>query len=88
MSRDGLETYGPGAQRLQRLMPLGDPISFARIICDAIEAKKRRIVYPRFYWLVRWFPRISEWLAERFGPRMPRALAPTSPQVGAGETLK
>ena len=32
--------------------------------------KKTRVIYPRFYWLVRWFPRISQWLSERFSPRL------------------
>ena len=69
MNRSGLESYG-GPSLMTKVMPVGRPNAFATIICDAIEKKKTRVIYPRFYWLVRWFPRISQWLSERFGPRL------------------
>jgi len=72
MMKQGIEAYG-GDVGLMKLMPTGDPATFGRLICDAIEKKKRRVIYPRFYWLVRWFPRISQWLSVRFAPRIPAA---------------
>ena len=69
MNRSGIESYG-GPSLMTKLMPVGRPNAFATIICDALETKKTRVIYPRFYWLVRWFPRISQWLSERFGPRL------------------
>jgi short-subunit dehydrogenase len=69
MKRSGLESYGDPSL-MTKLMPVGRPSAFATIICDAIETKKRRVIYPRVYGLVRWFPRISQWLSERVGPRV------------------
>lgn len=71
MTRDGLVSYGESA--IAKMMPVGDPATFARLIADAIAKKRRRLVFPRFYWLVRWFPRISQWLSERFAPRLAAA---------------
>ena len=76
MTRSGLESYGRPSLSM-KLMPVGRPNAFASIICDAIEKKRRRVIYPRFYALVRWFPRISRWLSEHVGPRLsPKASPP------------
>lgn len=71
MSRDGLASYGKAARLLLRLLPVGLPARFARAVCDAVEARRRRLVYPGFYGLVRWFPRLAQWLVQRVAPRLP-----------------
>jgi uncharacterized protein len=37
----------PGAERMLRAASLGDPSALARLIADAIERERRRLVYPR-----------------------------------------
>jgi len=50
------------------MIPLGDSATFARRLRRAIEQRKARLIYPRYYAFPRWFPRISRWFAERFAP--------------------
>ncbi len=68
MKHDGLSSYE--SDGIVKYLPVGDPATFARKICEGIAKKKRRIVFPTFYWLVRWFPRISQCLSDRFAPRL------------------
>lgn len=83
MTKGGLESYGDAASAFTKLMPIGSPAAFARHIVDAVERRKRRVVFPRFYWLVRWFPRISQWFSETLGPRLPARPASSSPTASA-----
>jgi short-subunit dehydrogenase len=70
MTQGGLEVYG--RKGLVAMIPLGDPATFARRLCRAIERREARIFYPRFYVFARWFPRIVCWFAQRFAPRPAR----------------
>lgn len=69
MTQGGLDAYG--RKGLAALIPLGDTATMARRLRRAIENRRARLVYPRFYALARWFPRISRWLSARFAPRLP-----------------
>jgi len=68
MTRAGLEAYGKS--RLVASIPLGRPETFARRLRLAVERRRRRLVYPRFYTLARAFPRISRWISWRVAPRL------------------
>ena len=69
MAQAGLDVYG--RKGLVSRIPLGDAATFARRLCNAIERRRRRLVYPRYYLFARWFPRLSRWLSARFAPRLP-----------------
>jgi hypothetical protein len=71
MTRGGMEAYGDA--RLKSLVPLGNAATLARRLRGAVERRRRRLVYPSFYALARWFPIVSRWLAERMAPRLPAA---------------
>jgi short-subunit dehydrogenase len=66
MTQAGLDVYG--RKGLMGMIPLGDSATFARRLRRAIEKRKVRLIYPRYYAFPRWFPRISRWFAERFAP--------------------
>ena len=68
MTQAGLDVYG--RKSLVGMIPLGDSATFARRLRRAVEQRKARLVYPRFYAFSRWFPRISQWFAARFAPRL------------------
>jgi len=68
MAQAGLGAYG--RKGLAALIPLGDPESLARRLRRAIARRRARMFYPRFYALLRWFPRLSQWLAARFAPKI------------------
>lgn len=53
-------TYG-GRRGLLRLIPEGKPPALARMVWRAVQRRRRRVIYPRFYWLAWWFP----WLNRR-----------------------
>jgi short-subunit dehydrogenase len=68
MTRAGLAAYGESG--LVARLPLGRPDAFARRLRLAIERRRRRLVYPRFYGVARLFPRISRWVSWRVAPRL------------------
>jgi short-subunit dehydrogenase len=68
MTRGGLEVYG--RKGLAAMIPLGDARALARRLRRAVERRRARLIYPRFYAVLRWFPRISGFIAERIAPRL------------------
>jgi short-subunit dehydrogenase len=48
--------------------PTGDANVLAALIADAVERRRARIIYPRFYALSRWFPNVARWAVDRFAP--------------------
>jgi short-subunit dehydrogenase len=68
MAQGGLDAYGRAG--LAAMIPLGDSAVLARRLRRAVERRNKRLIYPRFYALARWFPRISAWLASRVAPRV------------------
>jgi short-subunit dehydrogenase len=62
--------------RSARMAPIGNAPELARLVVDAVEKRKARIIYPRFYLLGWWFPSIGRWIAERFVPEATGAVTP------------
>ena len=56
--------------RIARMMsPTGDPQVLARLVADAVESKRARVIYPRGYALARHFPGVTRWLLDRLTPK-------------------
>ena len=68
MAQGGLDAYG--RKGLAGMIPLGDAATLARRLRRAIERRRARMFYPRFYAVTRWFPGVSRWFGERFAPRI------------------
>ena len=66
MGDGGAATYGNGLS--VRAMPWGTTGVLARRIRAAQERRGARLIYPRFYWLARWFPGITRFLLDRATP--------------------
>jgi short-subunit dehydrogenase len=49
-------------------LPTGKPAELAAMIADAVEHKRPRIIYPRFYALSRYFPAATRWVVDTFTP--------------------
>ena len=56
-----------------RGMPVGSPSELARRIARGVQNYTPRIVYPRVYYLTRWFPTTTRCILENFAP-MPKSL--------------
>jgi short-subunit dehydrogenase len=50
-------------------MPEGTPEILARRITRAMERRRARLVYPRFYAVSRWLPWFGRWSVDSFAPR-------------------
>jgi short-subunit dehydrogenase len=68
MTQGGLDAYG--RKGLAAMIPLGDAATLAKGLRRAVERRKKRFIYPRFYSIARWFPRIAGWLSARLAPRV------------------
>jgi short-subunit dehydrogenase len=64
-----------GRKGLTGMLPEGSAAGLARSVRAAVEKKRARVLYPRFYWSSWFFPRISTWATQTFAPRLP-ALPP------------
>jgi len=53
-----------------RHTPQGSPEVLARLVCDAVESKKHRVIYPRFYALARLLPSVTRWVTDALTPRL------------------
>lgn len=62
-----------------RMAPIGSAPVLARLILSAIEARKPRVIYPRFYALGWWLPSIGRWIAENL---VPEATGTVTPLMG------
>jgi short-subunit dehydrogenase len=51
------------------LMPEGRPDTLARLVRRAVERRKARLIYPRFYVITRLFPWLARWLVDAGAPR-------------------
>jgi short-subunit dehydrogenase len=69
MTQAGLEAYG--GKGLTSKIPLGNVAEMASRVRRAIARRRARLFYPRFYGVVRWFPRISRWFSALFAPKLP-----------------
>jgi hypothetical protein len=50
-------------------MPEGRPDTLARLVRRAVERRKARLIYPRFYVITRLFPWLARWLVDAGAPR-------------------
>jgi short-subunit dehydrogenase len=50
-------------------VPEGTPEELARRIRRAMEKRKKRLIYPRFYVTSRWLPWLARILVDKFAPR-------------------
>ncbi|AKU98005.1 short-chain dehydrogenase/reductase SDR [Labilithrix luteola] len=55
-----------------RYTPTGSPDVLARLIAEAVEKKRPRVVYPRLYFLVRHFPNATRWALDTLTPPLKR----------------
>jgi short-subunit dehydrogenase len=56
------------------LTPFGTSSELARMIRRGVARRTARIIYPRVYGIVRWFPNLSRWFTLRFSPPVKREL--------------
>lgn len=57
------------ATLLTRLaMPTGDTATLSRLVVRAVQRRKARVIYPRFFLFNWWFPFLARWATERFAP--------------------
>jgi short-subunit dehydrogenase len=52
----------------QKHAPKGEPDVLARMVADAVEKKRARVIYPRVYTFARWFPTFARWFMDVFTP--------------------
>jgi short-subunit dehydrogenase len=64
---------------MSKSAPIGDTETLARLVLRAVERRKARVIYPRFYLLGWWFPWFGRWVAERF---VPEATGEKTPPLG------
>jgi len=69
MAESATEAFG-GKDRVPPL-PEGNPAELARLICQAMERRSARVIYPRVYAMSRWFSPVARALVDRFAPRRP-----------------
>jgi short-subunit dehydrogenase len=55
--------------------PTGTPAVLARLIANAVESKRPRVIYPRVYAMSRHFPNLTRWMVDALTPRL-KALKP------------
>lgn len=72
MAESAISTY-EGLESILRRLPTGDVATLARRIRKAVARRRKRLVYPRFYALTRWFPGTSRWIQDVFAPLPPPA---------------
>lgn len=51
-----------------RNVPTGSPEVLARLVADAVEKKRPRVIYPRMYGLARHFPNLTRWALDALTP--------------------
>ena len=66
MGDGGAVSYGNGLA--VRAVPWGTTEVLARRIRAAVTDRSARLIYPRFYWLARWFAGITRFVLDRATP--------------------
>ena len=51
-----------------KMVPEGKPDVLARRVRAAVEKRRARVIYPRWYVLTRWFPGSTRWFLDHFTP--------------------
>jgi short-subunit dehydrogenase len=52
----------------QRHVPTGSPKTLAKMIANAVEHKRARVIYPRVYGFARHFPNVTRWMLDALTP--------------------
>lgn len=68
MADSAYEAFG-GRRGAVGLLPEGRPEVLARLIRGAVERRRPRLIYPRFYVIVRLLPWLARWLTDLVAPR-------------------
>jgi short-subunit dehydrogenase len=63
---------------LARFAPTGDAGVLARLVANAVEKRRARIIYPRVYVLARYFPALARWVIDHVMPPMRRPRTTTA----------
>jgi short-subunit dehydrogenase len=66
MGNAGYAAYPPTLGT--RLLPTGTSEKLAKLVRRAVEGKQARIIYPRIYWVSRWFPGTTRFALDRSTP--------------------
>lgn len=51
-------------------LPTGTPEGLAKLVYEAVEKKKERVIYPKVYGLSRFTRSSSQWITDRFSPKL------------------
>jgi short-subunit dehydrogenase len=70
MGRAGFAKYEPTLAA--RLSPEGTADGLARLVLRAVDRRRPRVIYPRLYGIVMWFPWLSRWVSVRASPPLKR----------------
>jgi short-subunit dehydrogenase len=62
-----------------RRAPTGDTVTLARLVHEAVNERKARVIYPRFYRLAWWFPGIARFVTKR---ALPEVTGGATPMMG------
>lgn len=57
-----------GSKAFLSRVPTGTPAALARLVADAVEKKRPRVIYPKVYGLSRLFPNVTRWAVDTFTP--------------------
>lgn len=82
MANRAMEALEPDP--MTRLAPWGRADELARLVRRAVEKKKARVIYPRFYTITRWFPPLARFIADRAAPRPKSVKAAAAPGAPPG----
>ncbi|HYV48710.1 MAG TPA: SDR family NAD(P)-dependent oxidoreductase [Myxococcaceae bacterium] len=61
------------------LMPTGNTETLARLVLRAVQRRRPRVIYPRFFLVGWWFPGLVRWATETFAPPATGAKTPPLP---------
>jgi short-subunit dehydrogenase len=53
---------------IMRSLPSGTPEELGTLVRAAVRGGDERVIYPKFYQTSRQFPRLAQWLTNRFTP--------------------
>lgn len=54
-----------------KTLPEGTTDVLAQLILNKVQRHRGgRIIYPRIYWVARWFPGTTRWFLDKFGPKL------------------
>ena len=74
-----------GGESTKKLSPVGDPQTLALRVRRAVEKKRARVIYPRFYALSWYFPSLGRFVAEHLVPKATGEKTPPMPGDQLGD---